>query len=153
MAMLSRLWQMPEGLEVRPDGSWRVGDQPVSHPPTLRYLKSHLRLDEQGHAFVEDGAQRVPVALQGPPFEVVRLVIDGARSTARAVLDDGSEELIREDSLGMDPLTGRFHCLVRNGLAEAVLSRGAHQTLLAHIGEEGGRFFLQAGPRRLPVRA
>jgi hypothetical protein len=153
MAMVSRFAEIPEGLEVQPDGSWRAGGALVIHPPTLRYLKSHLAFDEQGGAFVVDGSQRVPVALQGPPLEVVSLVIDGAQGTARAVLDDGSEEIIREDSLGMDPRTGRFHCLVRGARAQAVLSRPAHQTLLANIGQEGGAFFLQAGSRRLPVRA
>jgi len=152
MAMPSRLWEIPEGLSVRPDGSWRVGELHVIHPPTLRYLKSHLVFEADG-AFVVDGAQSMRVELDGPPFEVVSLVIDGARGTARAVLDDGSEETVREDSLGMDPQTGRFHCVVRDGRAQAVLSRPAHQTLLAHVGEEGGRFFLQAGERRIPVRA
>ncbi len=152
MAMPSQFWEIPEGLTVRPDGSWGVGDLHVIHPPTLRYLKSHL-VFEAGGAFVVDRGQRMPIALDGPPFEVVSLVIDGARGAARAVLDDGSEETVREDSLGMDPRTGRFHCVVRDGRALAVLSRPAHQTLLAHVGQEGGRFFLQAGERRLPVRA
>ncbi len=80
-------------------------------------------------------------------------MIDGARGTARAVLDDGSEETVREDSLGMDPQTGRFHCVVRDGRAKAVLSRPAHQTLLAHVEQDGEGFFLQAGERRFPVRA
>ena len=122
--MAMPLWEIPEGLTAGPDGSWRVGGLHVVHPPTLRYLKSHLA------------------------FEA-----DGARGTATAVLDDGSQETVREDSLGMDPQTGRFHCLVRDGRAQAVLSRPAHQTLLAHAGEDGGRFFLQAGERRIPVRA
>jgi hypothetical protein len=150
---MGKLWEIPEGLEVRPDGSWRVGDLHVIHPPTLRYLKSHLVVEDEQHAFVVDGAQRVPVELHGPPFEVLSLVIDGRDGSARAVLDDGSEEMVRENSLGMDPVTGRFHCLVRDGRAQAVLSRPAHQTLLANAGQENGRFFLQAGPRRLPVRA
>ena len=150
--MPARMWHIPEGLSVRPDGSWRIGDLQVIHPPTLRYLKSHL-VFEAGGAFVVDGTQRLPVEIEGPPFEVVSLVVDGARGAARVVLDDGSEEKVREDSLGMDAQTGRFHCLVRDGRAQAVLSRTAHQTLLAHAGQEGGRFYLQAGERRLPVRA
>jgi hypothetical protein len=149
---MPRLWEIPEGLTVGPDGSWRVGDLHMVHPPTLRYLKSHLQIEEGG-AFVVDGAQRVPVTLDGPPFEVVSLVIDAAGGAARAILDDGSEEAIREGSLGMDPQTGRFLCVVRDGRTQAVLSRPAHQTLLAHAGQENGRFFLQAGTRRLPVRA
>jgi hypothetical protein len=152
MAMPSRLWEIPDGLTVAPDGSWRVGAHPVLHIHTLRYLKAHLVFGDGG-AFVVDGSQRLPVVIEGPPFEVTSLVIDNARGTATAVLDDGTEEAVREDSLGMDPRTGRFHCLVREGRAQAVLSRTAHQTLLAHAGQEGGRFFLQAGQHRLPVRA
>jgi hypothetical protein len=151
MAMPSRLWEIPEGLTVRPDGSWRVGELHVIHPPTLRYLKSHLVFEPDG-AFVVDGTQRMPVRVDGPPFEVTSLVIDGARGTVRAVLDDGSHETVGDDSLSMDPRTGRFHCRVRGGRAEAVLSRPAHQTLLGHVGQDAGRFFLQAGERRLPVR-
>jgi hypothetical protein len=152
MAMPSRLWEIPDGLTVAPDGSWRIGALPVLHLPTLRYLKAHL-VFEDGSAFVAEGGRRMPVAIDGPPFEATGLVIDHARGTATVVLDDGTEETVREDSLGMDPRTGRFHCLVRDGRAQAVLSRSAHQTLLAHVGQEGGRFFLQAGDRRLPVRA
>jgi hypothetical protein len=152
MAMFSRSFDIPSGLAVLPDGTWRIGELPVIHPATLRYFKSHLAF-EAGGAFVVDGPQRMPVAVGGPPFQVVTLVIDAARGTVAAVLDDGSEETVREDSLGMDPGTGRFHCVVRGGHAHAVLSRAAHQILLAHAGQEGGRFFLQAGERRLPVRA
>jgi hypothetical protein len=152
MAMPARLWEIPSGLTVEPDGSWRVGELHVIHPPTLRYLKSHL-VFEEGGAFVVDGAHRMAVAVGGPAFVASRLVIDGPAGSARVVLDDGSEETIREDSLGMDPTTGRFECTVRGGQARAVLSRPAHQTLLAHVGQEGGSFFLQAGERRLPVRA
>jgi hypothetical protein len=150
--MVMPLWEIPEGLTVRPDGSWRVGELHVVHPPTLRYLKAHL-VFEAGGAFVVDRAQRMPVELGGPPFEVVSLIIDGARGTAVVVLDDGSEETVREDSLGMDPQTGRFHCVVRDGRAQAVLSRAAHQTLLAHAEQDSGGFFLLAGERRIPVRA
>src|SRR5215208_5863866 len=45
--MPTRRWQIPEGLRVLPDGSWRVGELQVLHPPTLRYLKAHL-VEEAG---------------------------------------------------------------------------------------------------------
>jgi hypothetical protein len=144
-------WEIPEGLRVLPDGSWRVGDFQVLHPPTLRYLKSHL-VDEDGHALVVDGSQRVPIQVDGPAFEVLTLVIDPARDKAEAVLDDGSLETIADTSLGMNEETGRFECMVRGGRFRARLSRAAHQTLLDHIVEEGGAFFLPVGPRRIPLR-
>ena len=107
---------------------------------------------EDGGVYVVDGAQRMPVDVSGPPFQVVSLVVDGAASRATAVLDDGSVEPVRASSLGMDEATGRFECAVRGGRARAVLSRGAHQALLRHAEEEGGSFYLRAGQQRIPVR-
>jgi hypothetical protein len=144
-------WEIPEGLRVSADGAWRVGEFQVIHPPTLRYLKSHL-VDEDGAPFVVDGAQRVPIAVEGPPFEVVRLVLDESAGTAEAVLDDGSAEPIRDASLGMNGESGRFECAVRGGRFRARLSRAAHQKLLDNVVEEDGAFFLRVGPRRIPLR-
>lgn len=151
MARPPRVWEIPQGLRVTADGRWQVGDYQVLHPPTLRYLKAHL-VFEDGGAFVVDGGQRMPVDVGGPAFEVVSLVIDEAEGSVRVVLDDGSEEAIREDALGMDDRTGRFECAVRGGQARALLSRAAHQTLLQRVAEEGGRFVLRAGARLIPVR-
>ena len=66
--MAMPLWEVPEGLAVRADGSWRVGGQHVIHPPTLRYLKAHLVFEPAG-AFVVDGTQRMAVALLAARFE------------------------------------------------------------------------------------
>lgn len=143
------LFPIPEGLRVCADGSWRVGNLPVAHQEGLRYLKARLVHDDAGD-FVVDGPQRVPVEVQGPPFEVLSLRIDEALDEARVELDDGSAEAI--DWLGMSDATGRFECPVRGGTFVALLGRGPHQTLLEHVEEEDGRFFLRAGRRRIPVR-
>jgi hypothetical protein len=136
---------------VLPDGSWRVGDFQVLHPPTLRYLKSHL-VEEGGAFYVVDGEQRMPIAVEGPAFEVLTLVIDPAQDKAEAVLDDGSLEPVGPASLGMNEETGRFECIVRGGRFRARMSRAAHQTLLDNVVEDQGAFFLRVGPRRIPLR-
>ena len=136
---------------MRPDGTWQVGELPAVHEPTLRWLKQHLVFEDEG-AFVVDGPRRVPVQVDGPAFEVVELRIDEAAGTARARLDDGSEEELEDDSLGMDESSGRFECHVRAGRARAAFSRGAHQALLEHAEDEDGRFFLLVGSRRLSIR-
>jgi hypothetical protein len=145
-----RLRAIPEGLRVLPDGSWRVGDEPVRHEASLRYFKAHLSLDD-GPAIVDRG-KRVPVRLDGPPFEVTRLIVDPARGECRAVLDDGSEEVVGQDALSISAASGRFECAVRGGRARALLTRGAHQTLLDAAVEKDGAFFLQAGIARIRVR-
>lgn len=142
---------VPEGLRVRPDGAWTVGDQHVVHPRTLRYLKSHLVFEEQG-AFVVDGEVRRAVLVDGPAFQVTTLLIHLERGAATVVLDDGSEEPVPDEGLRMSSATGRFECPVRGGRGRAVLSRAAHQTLLAHAVDDGG-FFLAVGERRFPILA
>jgi hypothetical protein len=148
---MPRFWRIPEGLHVLPDGSWRSGELPVVHGASLQYLKAHLVFEDEG-AFIVDGGRKMPVALEGPPFEVTRLTLDPAGGQARVVLDDGSEETLAEGSLGMNEETGRFECAVRGGHARAAFSRAAHQTLLEHVIEEGGTFSLRVGARRIPLR-
>jgi hypothetical protein len=149
--MPTRRWEIPEGLRVLPDGSWRVGELQVLHPPTLRYLKAHL-VQEEGGPLLVDGDRRMPIQLDGPPFEVLTLVLDEAAGTAAVVLDDGSKEPVTETSLGMNHETGRFECAVRDGRFRAHLSRPAHALLLEHVVEEGGAFLLRVGARRIPLR-
>ncbi|HEY7411535.1 MAG TPA: hypothetical protein VII13_12365 [Vicinamibacteria bacterium] len=150
--MARRRWAIPEGLRVFPDGTWRVGDHHVIHPPSLRYLKQHL-VREGTEAFVVDGAQRMPVQVDGPAFGVVSLVIDAEGGRARLVLDDGGVEEIADDTLGMNQQNGRFEATVRDGGFRALLARGPHHALLEHLEQDGGRFFLRVGSRRFAVRA
>ena len=121
------------------------------HPPSLRYFKAHL-VHETGGDFIVDGSQRMAVEVRGPAFQAVSLVLEKEAGEARAVLDDGSVEAIGDHALGMNRETGRFECLVRQGQFTAVLARGPHQVLLEHLEEDGGRFFLRVGDRRITVR-
>jgi hypothetical protein len=146
-----RFVTIPEGLRVDPDGSWRIGDEPVSHDRSLVFFKSHLVFEEDG-AFIVNAGRRLPVEIAGPAFEVVRLELDAQQGCARAILDDGTEETLGDEALGMDPETGRFVCAVRDGRARARLSRAAHQTLIEHAEEEAGAFYLRAGLQRLRIR-
>ena len=144
-------WPAPEGVRVAPDGSWSVGEFRIVHLPSLRFLKERLVFEDEG-AFLVEGERRLPVAIDGPAFEVVELRLDAEASVASVVLDDGSEEVLGPDSLATDARTGRLECLARGGRARAAFSRAAHQALLEHVEEVGGRFFLRVGRRRLSIR-
>ncbi len=145
-------WPSPDGVRVSPDGSWSVGEFRIVHLPSLRFLKERLVFEDEG-AFLVEGERRLPVAIDGPAFEVVELRLDAEASVASVVLDDGSEEVLGHDTLGTDPRTGRVECLVRGGHARAAFSRSAHQALLPHVEETRGRFYLRVGSRRLAIRA
>jgi hypothetical protein len=149
--MVSPLWTIPEGLRVEEDGTWRVGDLQVIHPPTLRHLKRHL-VFESGGAFVVDGAQRMPVQVHGPAYQVASLLLDRAHHRASVVLDDGTDEVVQDGAIGMHQGTGRFECLVRGGQARALFGRSAHQTLLENVEDRDGVFCLRVGERSIPIR-
>jgi hypothetical protein len=148
---VKRRWEIPEGLRVFPDGSWRVGELHVIHPPSLRHFRAHLVHEPSGDYIVE-GEQRMPVDVRGPAFHAVSLVLDREAQEARVVLDDGSVETVGDHDLGMNRDTGRFESRVRGGHFTALLVRGPHQTLMEHLEEEKGSFYLRVGGRRIPVR-
>jgi hypothetical protein len=137
-------------LRVLPDGSWRVGEQPVSHARSLRYFKQRLVFDETG-AFVVDGAKRMPIRVEGPPFQVESIVFDTDKAEMRIHLDDGSEEVLTDPVVAMSPETGRFECVVKAGQARAVLSPPAQDTLLDRLEEENGDFVVPFAGRRCRV--
>lgn len=141
---------IPEGLRVLADGSWRVGDEPIRHRASLRYFKQKLVFEDDG-AFVSDRGRRVAVVVEGPPFEAIRIEFrrDGE---VVAHLDDGTREVLEgERALWLDPETGRFVCRARGGRSRALLSRGAHQAVLDRAEQDSGRFYLNAGERRIPI--
>ena len=144
-------WPSPEGVRVGKDGGWSVGEFRIAHRPSLLFLKARLVFEDEG-AFLVEGDRRLPVAIEGPAFEVTELRLDPAAGEARVVLDDGSEEVLGPDSLATDARTGRLECLARGGRARAAFSRAAHQALLEHVEEVRGRFFLRVGRRRLSIR-
>jgi hypothetical protein len=146
---MAQFWKAPEGVRVAADGAWTVGGLPIRHAPALRELKSRLHFADEG-AYLLDGRVHLPVALEGPPFEVVRLRLDPDRGEGYAVLDDGTEEPLQ--GLGIDETTGRLCCVVREGQARAILSRAAHQALMELVEVEDQQWFVAIGLRRLPVR-
>jgi hypothetical protein len=141
---------IPEGLRVLPDGSWRVGDLPISHPRRLKFLKQRLTF-EDGGSFVVDGQQRMPIVLEGPPFQVEAFTFDAARGETRVRLDDGTEERLEDPVVRMNSDTGQFECLVKKGRIRAVLSRVAHEVLLDEMQQAAGEFFIPVGDARCRV--
>jgi hypothetical protein len=107
---------------------------------------------EESGDYIVDGGQRMPVEVGGPAFHAVSLVLDAEAQQVRVALDDGSVEAVEDRALGMNRETGRFECRVRGGHFTALLVRGPHQTLMEHLEEEGGSFFLRVGRRRIAVR-
>jgi hypothetical protein len=143
-------YRIPEGLRVLSDGTWRAGDAAISQPRRLRYLKRNLLFDQEG-AFLTDGDRRLPVALDGPPFQVESIVFDAEHGEVRVLLDDGSEERLSDAIVKMSPASGQFECAVKDGRARAMFSEAAHDTLLDLLEHQGEDFFVPLGAQRCRV--
>jgi hypothetical protein len=144
-------WPFPTELRVLPDGTWKADGLTLVHGLALRYLKAHL-VWEPGGAAVVDGAQRMGVRLEGPPLEVQSLEVDTKQGRVRAHLDDGSSELVGDGAIAMSETTGRFEFQARGGQFQALLSRGAHETLLASVEESDRGFVIAAGSASVTIR-
>jgi len=87
-------------------GRWRLKDDTISHPGLVTFLNLNYASDDSGNWFVQNGPQRVYVALDYLPF-VVRLDDNGALElhTGRPAgsvhsvhLDDEGSVVLRTDA-------------------------------------------------------
>ena len=79
-------------------GVWRLKDEPVVHPGLNAFLNAYYRCDDAGNWFVQNGPQRVFVALDYMPL-VLRLS-SGGGLVAHTGKDVGSAEAVYLDSDG-----------------------------------------------------
>ncbi|NLF53562.1 MAG: DUF2946 family protein [Thauera phenolivorans] len=83
-------------------GNWALRGERVEHAGLIRFLNQHYRRDEAGNWLVDNGPQKVYVALEYTPW-VLRLDTDGSPSThtgspagevRAALLDDEGNALL-----------------------------------------------------------
>jgi hypothetical protein len=139
---MAKTWPVLEGVRVAPDGRWSVGEFRIVHVFFLRFLKQRFVFEDEGAFVVQE--RRLPVAVEGPAFEVTELRLLPDAGEALAVLDDGSVEVLGPDSLATDARTGRAECTARGGRARAAFSRAATRLSPARGG--GAAAFPPRGP-------
>lgn len=137
------------GLSIDRGGRvWHQG-QEVTHPrlrqALLRWLdvrddgKDIVRLDELRYAYVD---------VEDAHLRAVSARWDGDR--VWLVLDDGTEEELRYDSLSL-AADGGLCCRVRGGKLRGRLTTVAHAVVAERIEEDGGGFVLPAAGDRWPI--
>ena len=143
-------------LSLTPEGQWLYEDEKVEHPGVLRFLSAQLQRTSEGEYWVVNGPQRVFVKVEGAPFQVV--LLEEVNGEFQALLDDGSEELLRLESVSIDE-EGTLYTLVKYGKAGddkdlghlARLSRQAVYALAQFL-EEDEQFYLHLPDRRVTIK-
>ena len=143
-------WKLPR-FRIDRDGDWFHEGEEVSHEGILASLREGLQVDPAGH-FLQIGPVRVPVEIEGAPFDVVRFEADGEGWALW--LGDGSREALDPESLALRQGDVPY-CRVRGGRFEARFSRAAAWQLLQRVEAqpEGGAPRLLVGGVRYALGA
>ncbi len=137
------------GLSIDLEGCFLHRGQPILHSRTLKVLWRSLERQPDGRYLVRIGRESGWVSLDDAPYAVRGVRLDGE---PRLFLSDGSEEVLRPDTLrvGRD---GVLHCLVK-GDHRARFARSAQVVLGLALEEDPiapGRYTLALGGKRWPI--
>jgi hypothetical protein len=124
----------------------------VTHHNVKRYLLSLMERDEEG-VWVKSNQQKMEVDLEDTPFyvEALREEEQGGRLVLRAILNDGTEEILDIETLRVAS-DNKVYCRIKGGKFEALLSLSAYWQLTRYLVEDGGEYYLQLGSTKHPLR-
>lgn len=148
MASDPSTWKLPR-LRIDRDGLWYHDDGEVTHEGILATLREGLRRDADGH-YLQVGPVRVPVEVDDAPFVVLRAENEG--DGLAVILNDGSRELLRPETLRLGP--GEVpYATVKDGRFQARFNRAAAYQLLQRLAEDpaSGGAALVLGARRWTI--
>ncbi len=123
----------------------------VVHPRIKRYLLSLMDRDQEG-VWVRNSHQQVGVDMEETPFyvEALREEEREGKVFLRAILNDGSEEVLDPSTLRIAP-DNKVYCSIKGGRFEALLTLSAYWQLVRYLVQEGEIFYLQLGSKRYPL--
>ncbi len=138
------------GLCIDLEGRFLHRGEPITHRRTLEALWGSLERGPDGRYSVHIGRESGMVKLEDAPYAVA--AVRPGPGEVRLRLSDGSEELLRPQSLAVDR-EGVLHCFVK-GDHRARFSRAAQLALGLLIEEDHaapGGYALALAGRRWPV--
>ena len=137
------------GLSIDLEGRFLHRGLPILHARTLEVLWRSLERQPDGRYLVRVGRESGWVRLEDSPYAVRGVRLDGE---PRLFLSDGSEELLRPETLSVGP-DGVLRCLVK-GDHRARFARSAQVVLGLALEEDPaapGCYALALGGRRWRV--
>ena len=147
-------------LRLDKRGQWRLKDEIVRHVGLINFLGRNYESDTHQRWFVQNGPQRVYVALDYTPW-VLRLGASSQLEThtgltlnslITAMLDDEGQMLI-ESEHGIGVVTDRDLPTLLDAVLKADGSRASEAELLALMQGDAGQLVFRWGSINLPLTA
>ncbi len=142
-----------EEFVVQADGGWRVGQKRIEGA-VQRFFLNNLSFDEELQRYViryrlEMHDETRYLHHESPPYRVLQAVFREGR--AELLLNDGSTEPLRPESLRMDGAE-RLYCAVKAERLPAQFQDNARWQLLQHVEEREGGWVLCMNDGELPLQ-
>ena len=126
-------------------GNWALRGERVEHAGLIRFLSQHYRCDDAGNWLVDNGPQKVFVALEYTPW-VLRLDTDGSPSThtgapageVRAALLDDEGNALLDTAAGIGLVDDRDLAVFLAGCRLANGEAADENALMAVMAGAGG---------------
>jgi hypothetical protein len=128
-------------------GRWSQDGQPLEHPNLTRAFDRWIERAEDGRYCLKNDINWAYFTLQGPPFFVRSLEVDGNRAVTLILSNDKREPLRAESvRVGED---GALYCDVGDGSMVARFDRHAATQLETLLGEDADGVYLELAGRRI----
>lgn len=141
-------------ITIDKQGRWFHKGLEMIHRKSIRHFYEHMVIDPRGRYIIEMGAERCYLEVEDTPFVIWRATVGNqGQGDTRVVLSlsDDSQEDLSPETLFVGE-NNVLYCRVKNGIFPARFDRPAYYQLAAHVGEEGGDFFLEMKGKRYFIR-
>jgi hypothetical protein len=132
------------------EGNWFQDGIPVRHRWTYLYNNRLLRRDEEGRYYIDEGWGKVYARVEDTPF-VVKM-IDKREDGIYLILNDETEEKLDFKTLTLNKENIPY-TKVKGGTFDARFNRPAYYEFTKCLKEETGKFFLELGGKKHPIRS
>src|ERR1700731_2538119 len=139
-------------ISFRRDGNWYSDDERIDNPRIALLFSRSIRQNPDGSFYLQVAEERAPITVEDTPY-VVKTVEGDPKSGFTNVLNDEKREPLDPATLevGRDNV---LYCRVKSGEYGARFLRPAYYYLSdLFVVEDGGRFAIQIGGRRYPIKA
>src|ERR1700730_12188172 len=138
-------------ISFRRDGNWYSDEERIDTPRIALLFSRSIKRNPDGSFYLQVAEERAPIAVEDTPY-VVRTVEDDGEGGFVVVTNDEEPEPLDPTTLevGRDNV---LYCRVKSGEYRARFLRPAYYHLSDRfVVEDGGRFAIQIGGRRYPIK-
>lgn len=140
----------PGEIRIDKQGAWFFNGVPIINRNVLDLFNASIEPDGSGGYRLRIGAETNPIVVEDTPYVVTRVEREQGPDGPgfSLLLSDGSSERLCLETLSLSGENVPY-CRVKNGRFSARFLRPPYYQLADHIEQEGDRYFIREGDKRV----